>query len=178
MIGGGSAEITTPENIVVVASLTAEDIDGPALAWSIVGGADAALFRIDAASGVLSFVAAPDFEHPADSDHDNSYAVTVRASDGGAFDDQALTIAVTDVSEVPPVTVLTGTPGDDDFAAPPGSAQIDALGGDDSVTFGFRSGRCHDQFRRRCRRRRFWFEPHGAHRRRKVRVHRRRGGQQ
>ena len=138
VIGGSSADITTPENTALAASLTASDVDGPALAWSIAGGADAVLFRIDAASGVLSFVTAPDFEHPADHDHDNSYAVTVRVSDGSASDDQALTIAVTDVSEVPPVTVLTGTPGDDDFAAPPGSAQIDALGGDDSVTFGFR----------------------------------------
>ena len=53
------------------------------------------MFRIDAATGVLSFVAASDFEHPADSGHDNGYAVTVRVFDGSAFDEQALTIAVT-----------------------------------------------------------------------------------
>ena len=87
--------------------------------------------------GVLSFVTAPDFEHPADSDHDNSYAVTVRAFDGSAFDDQALTIAVMDVSDAPPVTALTGTPGDDSFAAPSGAGQIDAGAGRDTVTFDF-----------------------------------------
>jgi len=64
--------------------------------------------------------------------------VTVRVSDGSAFDDQSLDVAVTDASDAPPVTVLTGTPGDDEFAAPAGSSQIDALGGNDSVTFGFR----------------------------------------
>jgi hypothetical protein len=136
VIGGGDADVTIPENTLVVASLTASDIDGPALAWSIAGGADASLFHIDA-GGVLSFVAAPDFEHPADHDHDNGYLVTVRAFDGSAFDDQDFTIVVTDVSEAPPVTVLPGTPGDDDFAAPSGNGEIDAGAGRDSVTFDF-----------------------------------------
>ena len=47
-------------------TVTATDADLPAqtLTYSIVGGADAALFTIDAATGALSFIAAPDFEAP------------------------------------------------------------------------------------------------------------------
>ena len=41
--GGSSADITTPENTAVAATLTAADVDGPTLGWSIAGGADAAL---------------------------------------------------------------------------------------------------------------------------------------
>src|SRR6185369_2817299 len=33
---------------------------------------------------------------------------------------------------------LTGTPGDDSFAALPGTEYIDALGGNDSITFDFK----------------------------------------
>ncbi len=36
--------------------------------YSISGGADAALFNIDAATGEVTFTAAPDFETPGDAD--------------------------------------------------------------------------------------------------------------
>ena len=135
--GGSSADISTLENTAVAATLAAADVDGPTLGYSIAGGADAALFRIDAATGVLSFAAAPDFEHPADSDHDNSYVVTLRASDGSLFDEQTLTVTVTDATEAPPIETLSGTPGDDSFVAPSGSAQIAGGEGRDTITFDF-----------------------------------------
>ena len=47
-------------------TVAATDIDSPTLAYSIVGGADAARFQINVATGALSFVAAPDFEKPSD----------------------------------------------------------------------------------------------------------------
>ena len=50
------------------------------LSYSIVGGADAALFAIDAASGALSFLS--DFQTPGKADGDNVYDVVVEASDG------------------------------------------------------------------------------------------------
>ena len=46
------------------------------------GGADAAKFTIDAATGALIFVAAPDFEAPTDAGGDNVYDVVVSATDG------------------------------------------------------------------------------------------------
>ena len=51
---GGKTAVTT-----VVAT-------GTALSFSIVGGADAAKFQIDANTGALSFLSAPNFEAPHD----------------------------------------------------------------------------------------------------------------
>ncbi|MCI0749754.1 MAG: cadherin domain-containing protein, partial [Nevskiales bacterium] len=74
------------------------------LTYSIVGGADAALFTIDSGTGVLSFISAPDFEVPGDDDGDNTYDVTVQASDGTRTDTQALSVEVTGVNEAPIIT--------------------------------------------------------------------------
>ena len=51
------------------------------MTYSISGGNDAGLFTINGATGNLSFLAAPDFESPADSDGDNVYEVEVTADD-------------------------------------------------------------------------------------------------
>jgi serralysin len=40
------------------------DLPAPTFVYSIAGGADAALFTINASTGALAFVAAPDFEAP------------------------------------------------------------------------------------------------------------------
>src|SRR3546814_14712747 len=67
--GGSSASLTVDENVTAVTIVTATDPDmGQAVAFSIVGGADAALFAIDALTGELRFLAAPNFESPADAD--------------------------------------------------------------------------------------------------------------
>jgi hypothetical protein len=101
---GGAATVSIPENSKPVTTVTASDPDtGATVHYTISGGADASRFQIDGATGALSFVAAPDFEMPADADHDNSYQVVVRASDGSLFDDQALTVTVTDVAEQAPI---------------------------------------------------------------------------
>jgi VCBS repeat-containing protein len=102
---GATATKSVPENTTAVTTVHATDPDaGTTLAYSIVGGADAAKFSINAATGALAFVAAPDFEAPTDADHNNSYIVQVRASDGALNDDQTLTVNVTDVVETPPDT--------------------------------------------------------------------------
>jgi hypothetical protein len=97
--GGATATISLPENIKTVTTVVATDVDSPSISYSISGGADAAKFQIDAATGALSFIAPPDFEAPTDSDHDNSYVVQVRASDGALDDDQMITVSITDVVE-------------------------------------------------------------------------------
>jgi hypothetical protein len=96
--GGEAASVTLAENAAVVTSVVATDPDS-GVAYAIVGGADQAWFRIDAATGSLSFIAPPDYEAPADADGDNSYVVQVRASDGDLSDHQTLTVAVTDETE-------------------------------------------------------------------------------
>jgi Ca2+-binding RTX toxin-like protein len=130
-LGGGDASLTLEENSVAIAVITAEDPDS-SLTYAIAGGADAAAFHIDAISGTLSFVDPPDFEHPADADHDNVYVVQVRVSDGSLFDEQSITVTITDANEV-----LTGTPGDDNFTELAGIERIDAGGGIDTITFDF-----------------------------------------
>ena len=72
-----------PRTTRAVTTVTATDGDFDALTYAIIGGADAARFQINASTGALSFIAAPDFEAPTDADHNNSYIVQVRASDGG-----------------------------------------------------------------------------------------------
>ncbi|MCI4661895.1 MAG: right-handed parallel beta-helix repeat-containing protein [Neomegalonema sp.] len=79
--------------------VAAFDPEGEAVSFAITGGADAALFTLDA-SGALRFLAAPDFEAPQDGDGDNLYALEITATDAsGEATVQALGVQVTDVDE-------------------------------------------------------------------------------
>ncbi len=51
----------------------------------------------------LRFHTSPDFEAPADADHDNVYLATVRVSDGTATTTEAVTVTVTNVNDNAPV---------------------------------------------------------------------------
>lgn len=106
--GGATAAVSAAENQRTVLTVTALDADGAAITYSIVGGADAALFTINAQTGALEFIAAPDFEMPTDADFNGIYDVTVRASDGTLFDDQAISVTVTNVADNPPVITSNG----------------------------------------------------------------------
>ena len=98
--GGTSAALALDEGAIGVTVVAAEDADGPgAPTYSIIDGADAALFAIDAATGALNFLAAPDYEAPADEGADNFYNVTVAASDGTLSSFQAISILIGDVNE-------------------------------------------------------------------------------
>lgn len=76
------ANPSVPENTTAVITVTATDADGDSPAFSITGGADAAQFSIVNATGVLTFIAAPDFENPTDDDDNNIYELQVTADDG------------------------------------------------------------------------------------------------
>jgi VCBS repeat-containing protein len=98
--GGAAASISAPENSTAVTDVDATDADaGSTLLYSISGGADATKFSINATSGLLSFVSAPDFETPTDIGGDNVYDVVVQVSDGSLADTQALAVSVTNVAE-------------------------------------------------------------------------------
>jgi len=102
--GEPTATVTVPENGTAVLTVAAEAM-GP-VTYAISGGADAASFRIDPASGKLAFAHAPDFEYPADlgaGAGNNSYLVEVTASDAAGSDTQALAIVVRDLDETMPV---------------------------------------------------------------------------
>ena len=102
--GGDAASLSIAENGAAVTTVQASDADGSTtLSYSIVGGADAALFQIDDVTGALSFKSAPDYEAPADSNGDNVYDLDVLVSESNhnLSDLQSLTVAVTDVNEAP-----------------------------------------------------------------------------
>lgn len=101
--GGASATLSMEENKKVATIVTATDADGDPITYSISGGADAALFQISS-GGTLSFIVAPDYEKPHDSNKDNIYVVTVTASDGSQHVSQTINLVVADVLEnLPPV---------------------------------------------------------------------------
>ena len=105
--GGAATTIAVAENTTAVTDVDATDPDvGDTLTYSILNtaGTDYDKFTIDAL-GVLSFIAAPDYETPTDIGGvagDNSYVVDVQVSDGnGGVDTQTITVDVTDVAEGP-----------------------------------------------------------------------------
>ena len=108
--GGASASISVAENTTAVTTVTATDADLPAqtLSFSISGGADATSFTINGSTGVLSFVAAPDFGNPTDAGADNVYDVIVQVSDGGLTDTQAIAVTVTATNDNNPVITSNG----------------------------------------------------------------------
>ena len=97
--GGNATAVVQPkENQTIVTTVLAVDANSPVLTYSITGGTDAALFSINSTSGALTFLKAPDYEVPTDSDKNNVYNVIVMVSDGSLTDSQALQVSVADVS--------------------------------------------------------------------------------
>ena len=99
-LGGATAATTINENTTAVTTVTATDVDaGSVLNYTLAGGADAARFALNATTGALSFIAAPDFEIPSDSGANNIYDVIVQVSDGTLTDTQAIAVTVNNVAE-------------------------------------------------------------------------------
>ena len=113
--GGASAAISVAENSTAVTTVTATDADLPAqtLTYSISGGADAARFTINAGSGVLTFIAAPNYEAPGDVGANNVYDLSVQVSDGMLTDSQAVSVTVTNVNDAPSGANATVTTSED-----------------------------------------------------------------
>ena len=138
-----NSAVNVPENTTLVVDIQATDdssSEGDGLTYSLSGGADQGLFTIDATTGELSFISAPDFEQPLDVGNDNGYAVEVTVTDaGGLSTAQLFTINVTDVNEAPinaPTPfddTLVGTAGNDTIRALEGNDVVRGLGGDDRL---------------------------------------------
>ena len=149
-------------------TVTATDpdvIDTPT--FSLAGGADQALFTINAATGALAFIAAPDFENPADVGANNIYDVIVRASDGnGGQDDQAIAVTVTNTNESPAPTTLL----DEENRKDAGTVEYQDLNGQ-PVTYPIAAGADGAHFSHRQHHRRAHVQGgaglRGAHRRRR-----------
>jgi|GEM_PF-1643038 len=95
-----AATVSVQENQTAVIDVNSTDpegdVEGAGLSYSITGSVDDALFTIDANTGVLTFISAPDYEAPSDVGADNVYNVQVTVTDSGAATDvQDLAVTVT-----------------------------------------------------------------------------------
>ena len=132
-----SVSINVDENTAsAIYTAQATDVDpGDTLTYSI-SGTDHQLFTIAPSSGELAFNTAPDYENPSDSDADNTYELTITATDSiGKQATQSLAITVTNINDNAPQFALSSST----FSTPENSttvttiAAIDADG--DDLTF-------------------------------------------
>ncbi len=117
---GSTATILVDENQTAVTTVTATDADlGDSKTFSIIGGEDAALFAIDAATGALTFNvatgelggAAPNYENPPASGVTPGYQVVVKvANSHGGYDTQTITVNLNDVDDNNPVFTQASYP--------------------------------------------------------------------
>ncbi|MCU6454550.1 M10 family metallopeptidase C-terminal domain-containing protein [Sphingomonas sp. A2-49] len=143
--GGTTGALSIAENGTAVTTITATDANmvwGDSIKYSIAAGGDGGAFTIDATTGVLKFLAAPDFEAPTDANRDNIYAVTVVATDArGAIDTQTLSIGVTDVVGITKTgtifaDTINGTNEQDVLDGSWGNDVLNGLGGNDRLIGG------------------------------------------
>ncbi|MEM7533600.1 MAG: Ig-like domain-containing protein [Chloroflexota bacterium] len=145
--------VTVDENqtaVLDIATTDDNDSEGAGLTYTISGGADQAAFMVDAATGVLSFVIAPDYETPADTNGDNVYVVDVTVTDSGTLNDiQTINVTVDDVFEntAPSITTADSISMDENTTAVldvESSDDVDSegsgltyslIGGDDQTRF-------------------------------------------
>ena len=126
-----SGSQTRTENGLSFGDFNATDAEGKSVNYSFNGGVDDALFDLNASTGTLAFKIYPDYERPHDADLNNSYEVTVRASDGNRTTDKAYSFTVTDTnistSSVPSTeTTYLFTPAGATGSQGPSQLQVDA----------------------------------------------------
>ena len=141
-VAAGALGVTTPgpftvaEGKTAVAQLAASDTGtGGEAVWSIpagaaggADGADGAAFAVTS-EGVLSLVAAKDFEAPDDADGDGTYEVSVSVTAGTQTATAALSVTLADVDEAT-LAVTTAGP----FTVAEGETAVAALAASDTGT--------------------------------------------
>jgi Ca2+-binding RTX toxin-like protein len=142
------AENTAASSVVYTVVATDPDPVG-SVTYSLTG-TDAAKFSIDAVTGQVRFLVAPDFEIPTDANADNAYLVVAHASDGVHDTTKNVSISVTNTDDTAPTVtsgaaaseventaastvVYTVTASDPDTAA--GSLTYTLAGGADALLF-------------------------------------------
>lgn len=94
--GADTSHISVNENQTDVTTFTADEN----ATWAITGGADASHFSLDASTGVITFVTAPDHDAPIDADGNNTYVVEVSATDNSDNTSvQTLTVTVLGIDD-------------------------------------------------------------------------------
>jgi hypothetical protein len=92
------------ENNVIVGAISASDVDsGTTLSYGLAAGAgsDEQLFDINSTTGALVFKSRPDYETPKDNGGNNTYNISVTASDGSIKTSKVIEITVQNVNEAP-----------------------------------------------------------------------------
>ena len=102
-----SNSFSVAENTTAVTTVAASDADGDDFTFALVNTADSNLFSLDATSGELAFVSAPDFEAPLDAGTYNTYELELSVFDGDYTTTQEITIAVTNIDEAPSFAIVT-----------------------------------------------------------------------
>ena len=104
---GGSIRFTGPDTLTVaegqtaVGVFTVEHDTHAALTWSLIGGADADKFTIDAQTGALTLISLPDYEAPADAGQDNRYDLRIQVAADADTAVRNVSVSVTNVNEAP-----------------------------------------------------------------------------
>ena len=154
------AAFAMPENQTAVGMIAAVDPEHDAFTFALAGANDQAFFSINANTGALSFLTAPDFETPEDANHDNVYDLVVSARDVfGVTSTQAVSVSVSNLAE-PGQTInggngnniLTGTPGNDIINGGNGNDFLAGADGNDNISGGngndtLQGGRGNDNLR-------------------------------
>lgn len=144
----GASTFDHPEGQLKVGEFTSDDPSGRRTTWETLSGDDGGKFSFS--NGSLSFMAAPDYESPTDSDGSNSYEVTITVRAGNETGSLDVTVYVDNVNEAPTFsgtqttrTVAENTPAGVDIGDPVTATDVDdhdtlyyELGGEDASVFG------------------------------------------
>ena len=94
----GLIDFVIDENTTEITTIQATDAEGDNITYSI-GGSDSGLMTIGSISGELSFISPPDYENSQDSNQDNTYEVTIIASDGSLSSSLGIIVSINNVIE-------------------------------------------------------------------------------
>jgi len=91
------------ENTVAVTTVSSTDVDGGTPVYGLASGlGDNDYFAIDANTGELRFLTAPDAENPLDANADNTYLAVVQVNDGQSLVEHNIAVTVNDINDNPP----------------------------------------------------------------------------
>ena len=106
-----AATFSIAEQSTAVGTISASDPDGStSLTYSLASGSDAiddGLLSINSSTGVVSFLAAPNYESPGDQGSNNVYNFTVNVSDGSIVTSKAYSVSVGNVNEAPVFSIAS-----------------------------------------------------------------------
>ena len=137
-----AATFSIAEQSTAVGTISASDPDGStSLTYSLASGSDAiddGLLSINSSTGVVSFLAAPNYESPGDQGLNNVYNFTVNVSDGSIVTSKAYSVSVGNVNEAPVLSAATFSIAEQSTAV--GTISASDPDGSTSLTYSLASG--------------------------------------